>query len=141
MSLSKICNDVGEVFQYKKDGFFPIWRVMKGNPLRGDCEDFSLTVMHRFYGGYKGMLTALWRGHAKVHTVRAVNGKHAVGEINGKFFDNWTKVPLPLDEFIKQTGHKFTKAYHPLYVYWRLTGYFGYLPVVGIAVALGLSLA
>lgn len=141
MNLSEACHSVAKQFQYKKDGSFGRWSVLKKEPLEGDCEDFSLTVLYRYYGGFKPMLKDLWKRHAKIHTVQASNGKHAVGEVSGQFFDNWTLRPMLKDEFVKETSHKFNKAYHPLYVFWKLTGYWGYLPIVGLTVALVLSVA
>jgi hypothetical protein len=134
MDLVQACKHVADRFQYKPDRF-GIWRVMRGNPMKGDCEDFSLTVMHRHFGGWLPMLKAIWCRDAKIWTVRASNGRHAVGQIGDLYFDNWTLRPLREGPFFDETGHRPTKAYHPIYIYWRLTGWFGRVLLAGAPVA------
>jgi hypothetical protein len=138
MALVEACRCVASRFEYRRDKF-GIWRVMRGRPMRGDCEDFSLTVMHCYYRGWLPMLKAIWRREAKVWTVTAANGRHAVGQIGNLFFDNWTKRPLHEGLFYDETGHKPDKAYHPLYVYWRLTGWVG--RVIAALAPVGLLIA
>ena len=144
MSLAEACRYVHERYEYQKDRFGR-WRVMSGDKLEGDCEDVVLTVMHRHFGGWRKMLRALWSGRAKVWTCLAKTssggtGHHAVGQIGELWFDNWTHRPLHRDQFLAETGHKLNKAYHPLYVFMRLTGWLPHVVVLALAAALYFTL-
>ncbi len=134
--LADVHAAVAAKFEYRADGRVGIWRVMSGDVLRGDCEDYALTVMHRYYGGWLGMLRAIWRGEAKLWTGDSANGnKHAMGEIGGQWFDNWTaerqQPPMTRDAFIAATGHAPRKVYPPLLVTLRMLGWGFYaLPLI-----------
>jgi hypothetical protein len=138
MDLVGACQYVASRYEYRCDKL-GVWRIMRGNPMRGDCEDFALTVMHRYYRGWLPMLKALWTREAKVWTVTATGGRHAVGQIGNLYFDNWTLRPLHEGPFYDETGHHPNKAYHPAYIYWRLTGWVG--RVIAVLAPVGLLLA
>lgn len=113
-------------YEYKADGPVATWRILRGERLRGDCEDYVLTVMHRRYGGFMPMLSAILRREARVWTGEARSGgRHAMGEISGMFFDNNCHPSSRRVEFEATTGNALRRPYSPAYVCWRLSGWYG----------------
>jgi hypothetical protein len=104
--------DVASKFEYRADPEFIVdyWYVMRerNGKLKGDCEDFSLTVFWFLAG--KNLFVFLWNllitHKYKVYLVDAVNGSHIIGCYDNLYFDNWTLKALPKEEFFKVTKHK-----------------------------------
>lgn len=82
-------------FQYSKDGSLDKWRIMKEEkgPLKGDCEDFSLTIL--WHLSDKSMTKFWWNvttGKGVIWYVRTEAGVgHAILHWNGMWADNKTK--------------------------------------------------
>jgi hypothetical protein len=118
MSLQTAIQTVNTQFVYKSDktGLIDSWKVMKSKEgqMRGDCEDYSLTVMWLYSG--KSLKKFIWRlfisRRYKLHRVKTINDVyHAVGEIDGYFFDNWSMRALHKEEFYTTTKHKHLYSY------------------------------
>lgn len=114
MNLSNAITEVNKYFVYLNDkkSLLDTWKVMFKNnqgELRGDCEDYSLTVF--WYLADQNIKTFLWNlfitQKYKLYSVNTSFGvKHTVGSYEGVWFDNWTKRPLNETEFFFITGHK-----------------------------------
>lgn len=106
------------------------WKVLSGDkPMKGDCEDFSLTVIDTVFNSVLG---PVFSGKAKIHHVMSSSGPHAVGSIGDLWFDNWTLKAMRKDEFFAQTKHKFVKTYSPVFVAWQLIGVWRYAVIAGV---------
>jgi hypothetical protein len=112
MNIIKAVNAVGNKFLYRPDKYlvFDHWSVMveKEGILTGDCDDFALTSI--WYSCDKNLLKfifwALLLHKYKFWYAKTKNGEgHLVGSYNSLFFDNWTKQPLPKEQFLAKTGH------------------------------------
>lgn len=90
--LTKIVDEVYNRFTYKSDNGED-WRFLndKGQ-IKGDCEDFSFTVIRMCFGGIKPSIKALLSGEAEMWRCRIRGEGHAVGSIGGFFFDNSGRV-------------------------------------------------
>lgn len=107
-------SDLGRNFYYVADPniLFDHWSVMRqiDERYKGDCDDFALTAIWKACD--EDLLTFVLNVFI-LHTCRIwfvttkTGGRHAVGNIDGLYFDNWTREALPKEEFIKKTGHKF----------------------------------
>ncbi|MDF2235399.1 hypothetical protein P2H44_22820 [Albimonas sp. CAU 1670] len=113
-ALLEAFEEVRRQFVYRPDGWFDRWRVMRpqGSPpqLVGDCEDFSLTVLAKVYGGTWPMIRALiFSGKATLWHVETPDGGHAVGELEtdlGRFrFDNVSPVVRSAEGFVSSRPH------------------------------------
>lgn len=106
MTLDDACRYVASQFQYKARSGSRM-HVMRGSPMRGDCDDFAITVLHRYYGGTWPMLRALARGRAAMWDMTSKDGElHCAGSVGRQWFDNWSLKPLPREQFIAETGHR-----------------------------------
>lgn len=120
MEINQAIKLVNSKFVYTSDSNslpFDEWRVMDEDAqdkLRGDCEDYSLTVL--WYVCDRSWWKFLWYVilthqyriyHVKTHT----GGRHAVGRIGDLWFDNWTKEALPYKEFFNRTNHEHKYFY------------------------------
>lgn len=113
MELKDCFQIVNASFKYAHDKTIlrDSWNIM-GSDYQGDCEDYSLTIMWLHCN--KNLLLFLWRiifsRMYSMHLVCSDGSKdvnHAVGEIGGLFFDNWTQDAFPKQQFIEKTNHKF----------------------------------
>jgi len=92
-------------FVYKSDGSKDNWSFLDDDvpTIYGDCEDFSFAVMRLFFGSIRATFKALWRKEAKLYYCRVYSQGsyygHAIGEINGKFFDNAGVTRYGMNEF------------------------------------------
>lgn len=91
--LNDIVRETYSRFTYKLDKGEDYRFLDDRDPITGDCEDFSLTVMRVYFGGVRAAIKALWEGRAYIWHCKGIgaDGKrygHAVGEISGRFFDN-----------------------------------------------------
>jgi hypothetical protein len=141
MDLADACRYVASRFDYKPDKRSGLsrgrWKILSGSVMRGDCEDFSLTVIALHFGGVAGLVKAIITGAAAMHHVEARNGPHAVGSVGELWFDNWTMRPMPEAEFFVSTGHIYEHRRSAVFVIWKLLGPWAYL---AIAVAIGAAL-
>lgn len=107
-------------FEYKYDpelGKSDTWSIItekdEDGKYRGDCEDFSLTVLYKLK--CESLLATLWAlvtFQAIIWFVRAKNGGgHAVMSYKGQYIDNWTKRFVSKDVMYAECGHKFKFPY------------------------------
>ena len=93
------------------------WRILKQDSdglMRGDCEDYSLSVL--YYVIAEKSLFKFWEllaTRAKIHYVDN-NGGHAVLQFDGKYIDNWTQEWVT-KEHMESLGHKFHKRDYMFY--------------------------
>ncbi len=114
MKIQEAISLVNSKFIYTPDlhKWFDRWRIMHEDSdghMRGDCEDYSLTVM--WYACDRRLLRFLWKviiSHEwRLYTaVTRNNAQHAVGYADGLWFDNWSKKALPEKEFFDRTQHE-----------------------------------
>lgn len=113
--IQRCVSHVYNNFQYTKDPhrWFDFYRIMKldNGKFRGDCEDFSLTVMWFFYGQsfWKFFLNYFILHRAFIWHVRTWEGNgHAVGYCDGVYFDNWSSGVHNTKASVKASlSHKF----------------------------------
>lgn len=85
------------------------WRILKQDSdglMRGDCEDYALSVL--YYVIAEKSLFKFWLlllSRAKICYVRN-NGGHAVLQYKGQYIDNWTMQWVSKKE-MEALGHKF----------------------------------
>ena len=130
--LSSCIEQVSAKFVYTPDPKpfpFDYWFVMKerNGELKGDCDDFSITILWLLCNS--SLLSFIWNvlilHRFKLHRVMALNGYHIVGEVDGLFFDNWTKRALPKEEFYTSTKHVHLQQYwSPVIVLLLISGLF-----------------
>lgn len=91
------------------------WSILKLDRglYRGDCEDYSLTVL--YYLVCNESLLEFWKhliiGKAKMHYVVTRTGDgHAVLQVGDKYIDNWSKDWVDKDS-MHDLGHRFVKVY------------------------------
>ena len=94
--IDSILKDVVDNFEYTPDPMrydvADCWRVMKEKPYKGDCEDFSLTVLYNLSNrSYWKMFWYLLTGRAKIHYVTINDAGHAVLRWELYYTDNITK--------------------------------------------------
>jgi predicted transglutaminase-like cysteine proteinase len=114
MELNEAIRMVNEKFKYEADSKFILdsWAVMqeKDGLLKGDCEDYSLTVLWYLNDCslWKFIKNVIILHKHRMYYVKAIpdNGGHAVANVGNLWFDNWTKEALPKDEFFDRTKHK-----------------------------------
>ena len=118
MIIQDAIDAVSEKFVYTNDPNVTAdaWFVMRelDGKFHGDCEDFALTSYWIFCG--RSLASFIWNlliaGNYGLWMVRSKNGTrgdHCVAEINGVWFDNWTRRAMTDSEFFSETGH--TKCY------------------------------
>lgn len=134
MTIHDAVANVSGRFAYLADTlrWFDSWRVMPGaaqprTVLRGDCEDFALTVYWLLCG--RSLWRFLWRvlvtHEYGLHRCITMAGEaHVVGVHRGLWFDNFTYRALPKAEFLESTGHRLQ---------WRYPG-----PVIAVYLFIGL---
>jgi hypothetical protein len=123
--------DVAAKFDYRQDPdfLFDYWYVMKerNGKLKGDCEDFSLTVFWFLAG--KNLFKFLWhlliKHDYKLYIVDSLNGRHVIGCYDDLYFDNWTLKALPKEQFFRVTKHKMVSRVTILNMW--LTLIFGFI--------------
>jgi hypothetical protein len=111
MNISIAVLEVASKFVYKPDRIrvFDSWKVMRGDTLYGDCDNFALTAV--WYACDRSMLKFIWNV-ILLHKYRfwfcktESGEKHVVGYAQGKFFDNFSNKALPKQEFFELTKHK-----------------------------------
>ena len=119
MNLSEAVKTVSEKFEYVSDtGSFlkDRWTVMseRDGKYRGDCEDFSLTIMSMVSGGVLSLLWNLFIGKYSLHFVASgasQSGDHCVGRIGDMWFDNWSLCEMGRDQFFDKTQHRYIKQF------------------------------
>lgn len=105
---------IGSKFTYKTDkkSVIDSWRAMEvesDGHMYGDCDDFSVTSLwyHADRKKWKFALHTLITGKYKLYKcTTSVGVDHIVGAVGDLYFDNWTRVVMPKDEFFRVTGHK-----------------------------------
>ena len=108
--------EINKKFSYKYDDASDKWTIMAGQELRGDCEDYSLTVL--FHVVCKKNWIKFWDilifGDAKLCYVTTKTGEgHAVLRVDDQYIDNWTKKWVNVGH-MELIGHKF----HPKFFRW-----------------------
>lgn len=101
----------------KNYNFREAWVVMKEPPFKGDCEDYSLTVLYHIAD--KSIFKLLWL----ILTFQAAiigckspdGGGHAVLRYKNLYIDNWQKRLVSI-EFLKNRGYKFNNLI--FYIHW-----------------------
>lgn len=85
-------------FEYTTDkesyGFADVWRIMKPGQMKGDCEDFAMTLLWLMAGMSKRrMIWWLITRKARIHFLRNLNtgSGHVELEFEGAFVDNIVK--------------------------------------------------
>lgn len=124
--MIQVVNEVSEAFEYTPDetrfGKIDNWYIMKQKPYRGDCEDFSLTVLYKLCGeNLPLMLLQLFMGTAKIHYTHYYGGGHAVLEYRGMYSDNIQKTWVSKKELL-EGGYTFPNRFVYLWgeTYWKL---------------------
>jgi Bacterial transglutaminase-like cysteine proteinase BTLCP len=83
------------VYQTDKEqyGFSDVWRIMKPENMKGDCEDFSLTVLWLLVNKKPSrMIWWLFTRKAKIHFyTHKTQINHAGLEYGGAYVDNITR--------------------------------------------------
>ena len=108
--------EINQKFKYKFDDANDKWTIMAGQELRGDCEDYSLTVL--FHVVCNKSWIKFWQklifGNAKLcYVTTQTGGGHAVLKVGDQYIDNWTKRWVELI-IMEDVGHKF----HPKFFRW-----------------------
>ena len=77
-------------FIYKSDGVFDSWRVLKGNPKEGDCDDYAITTIYENEGR---VVRPLLTGKYKIYLVivPSTGNKHVVLRHGDQYIDNITQ--------------------------------------------------
>ena len=124
-------NEVSNAFEYTRDearfGKIDNWYIMKQKPYRGDCEDFSLTVLYKICGeSLFVLLMQLLLGSAKLHYTEYHGEGHAVLQYRGMFTDNIQQKWVSKVELL-EGGYTFPEKFVYLWAesYWKL--FRGYL--------------
>jgi len=109
--------EINEKFSYKYDDAYDKWKIMAGQQLRGDCEDYALTVLFNVVCNRSWF--SFWQklifGNAKLtYCITKTNEGHAVLRVGDNYIDNWTKKWVPL-EGMENLGHKFHDKYFRWY--------------------------
>ena len=114
MILQDAVDRVSDKFVYTNDPTVTsdAWFVMRemDGRFHGDCEDFALTAYWIFSG--QSMFKFLWNllisrsyGLWGVRASDSAKVNHCVAEMDGLWFDNWTRRAMSEREFIAKTGH------------------------------------
>ena len=132
MELSQAIKQVSNKFVYRKDHNLIIdsWSVMqeKQGVYYGDCDDYMLTVF--WYLSDKKLSTFLWNlfvthEYGVVWCRTGFGELHFAGKYKDLWFDNWTKIALPEDQFFIVTKHeKIMQMPMPVCVPQVIKGYF-----------------
>lgn len=132
MELDAALLAVSSRFIYRADRLrlFDSWRVMpkQDRGYEGDCEDFSLTVF--WLVANQSILTFLWNllvthRFSMTRSFTSNGDAHVVGNIGDQWFDNYTKVSMPREQFFQITGHRKSFSYPgPLIALYLLIGLF-----------------
>jgi len=130
MELNEAIKTVNDRFRYQSDSKFILdsWAVMQERDglLKGDCEDYSLTVLWYLNDCslFKFIKNVIILHKHRMYYVKALpdNGGHAVANVGGLWFDNWTKEALTEDVFFEKTKHRkmfmyFMPLMIPFFVY------------------------
>lgn len=89
MELQDAIDAVNAKFKYEKDGKFDNWDVM-GPEMRGDCEDYALTIAYLHSGSWLLFFLRWMLGYYQMWYVKTPSGEgHAVLEVEGKYIDNF----------------------------------------------------
>jgi len=109
--------EINDKFKYKFDDANDKWTIMAGQELRGDCEDYSLTVL--FHVVCNKSWIKFWQklifGNAKLCYVTTHSGEgHAVLKVGRAYIDNWSKEWVELD-IMEDFGHKFNPKFFKWY--------------------------
>ena len=104
-------------FKFDKKFFIDQWFVMKDKDgkFRGDCDDFTITVLWYYYGC--SLLSFIWnvlvKHDCKIIRVKTSTGEfHIIGSVDGLFFDNWSLKALPEEDFFNRTKHNKLSRYN-----------------------------
>ena len=131
MNLEASIKYVSERFEYRADPkFFEYYTVMKDDNgvMRGDCDDFSVTVIWKVCGSniWNFIWNVLILHRYRLYFSKAKNNAfHLVGKVGEKYFDNWTYRALDKEEFLKATGHKlYFFIPSPLMIIYLILGLF-----------------
>lgn len=102
MTDQEILDEWNTQFEYEYDAFNyggikEVWTVLTKAPWKGDCEDYSLTLLYRLCGkNIFKMLFMLATFQASILFCNAYGGGHAVLWYKGKVVDNiqrkWTTI-------------------------------------------------
>jgi hypothetical protein len=116
-------NVVVKRFEYRSERG-DAWRIMNtrgSGPLKGDCEDFSLTVLWLAYNRKLfPFLSAFLTGRAKMwFAISPYGDKHNVLELAGAYLDNIEQV-WGSREYYKRLNYKFIRPHSFIIVLARL---------------------
>ena len=115
MKIEDAVSEVARKFSYTADqpilSLFDHWMVMKEDDgwLSGDCDDFAVTALWKRCDEslLKFILNVMILHKYRLYFAKTHSGeRHIVGYADGLFFDNWTKQPLPKEEFLNITKHR-----------------------------------
>ena len=131
VTMIQAVDEVKDAFEYTPDetrhGKRDSWYIMKQKPYKGDCEDFSLTVLYKLCGeNLFALLMQLLFGSAKLHYTTYYGVGHAVLEYRGMFTDNIQQKWVSKKELLAD-GYIFPVRFAYLWgeSYWKL--FRGYL--------------
>jgi hypothetical protein len=115
--LKRAAKDVGAMFVYTSEpkSFIDPWFVMpvKGGKMYGDCDDYAITVLYRTLGFWGFVWRVLIKHDAKVMFGYTRSGEgHAIGVLDGLWFDNFSLKAIPKDKFLAETGHRVVSQYY-----------------------------
>ncbi|MDF2232163.1 transglutaminase-like cysteine peptidase [Albimonas sp. CAU 1670] len=139
---------VQEAFVYTPDGRRDRWRILAPDAdgkLRGDCEDFSLTVLADLYGGAWGVLRALViTREAALWHVETPDDGHAVGELqttSGPYrFDNVSPVVRTAEGFIaSRPNYRWKWRSSPLRIVAKMYPLAAFAASAGLVVLAGIA--
>jgi len=131
MNLDQAISTVNSQFQYTADPrsfFTDYWFVMRSqnNVMRGDCDDYSITVLWLLCGGlWQFVWNVLILHRYRLHRVQTRNGEyHVVAQVGDVWFDNWTRRCCSRDQLFAETGHQYRMWYlSPVIAWFMLWGY------------------
>ena len=90
-------------FEYKADDSRNIWRILKKDNLKGDCEDYALTALYIETGSMIKFWKELIIGSAKIQYCKSPSGGgHAILRYKGMYIDNWQRKYVDLEYLIEQ---------------------------------------
>lgn len=104
-------NDLVANFEYRLDGKYDTWRIMKPDERGryvGDCDDFALTALYLVTGSLWRFWVELILGSAKIYYVWTERGGHAVLYHKGLYIDNWSMAWVTREYMEVSLGHSFS---------------------------------
>ena len=89
-------------FVYEGDGILDTWRILKGNPKYGDCDDYAVTTLYENEG--KVFWPLLWGKYAMYLVILDDGVPHIVLRYKDLYIDNITQTwgPKPNYKFVKK---------------------------------------